>query len=75
VHVGRGINRHGDQADRIWGEPETRIRLARRMCRSSLGSLAFVEMDETIAVIDYEMKIAKYIKTKITGDLRFRIIS
>jgi hypothetical protein len=32
---------------------------ARRMCRSSLGLLAVVEMDETVAVIDYEMKIAK----------------
>jgi hypothetical protein len=45
------------------------------VCRSSLGLLAAVEMDETIAVIDYEMKIAKYIKTKITGDLRFRAIA
>jgi hypothetical protein len=29
-------------------------------------------MDETIAIIDYEMKIARYTKTKITGDPRFR---
>jgi hypothetical protein len=48
--------------------------LARRTCRSSLGPLAVFEMDEAIAVIDYEMKIAKYIKTKISGDLRFSTV-
>jgi hypothetical protein len=70
-------SRPDDQADRTEGEPQTWVCLtgSKRMCRASLGPLAVVEMNETIPIVDCEMKIAKYLKTKITGDLCFRIIA
>ena len=70
-------SRPDDQADGTEGELEPWVRLTprRKMCRASLGPLAVVEMNETIPIVDYEMKIAKYLKTKIPGDLCFRIIA